>query len=137
MGQNNQEYRMKNWATCSSIRSFARTAHSFTCSTLLASRTDAHEAKALVATPGNFCPATAIATAVPTLLQQKLQPQPQLFLALLTALPFLFIYLHLSSVFATIPDVTTYVATTSVSTPTPTPPFKSNQQLISTISPCF
>ena len=29
VGQNNQEYRLKYWATRSSIRSFARTAHSW------------------------------------------------------------------------------------------------------------
>ena len=32
VGQNNQEYRLKYWATRSSVRSFARTAHSFACS---------------------------------------------------------------------------------------------------------
>ena len=37
MGQNNQEYRLKYWVTRSSVRSFARTAHSFACSALLAS----------------------------------------------------------------------------------------------------
>ena len=37
MVDNSQEYRLENWATRSSIRSFARTAHSFTCSGLLAS----------------------------------------------------------------------------------------------------
>ena len=36
MGQNNQKYRLKYWATRSSVRSFARTAHSFACSALLA-----------------------------------------------------------------------------------------------------
>ena len=36
MGQNNQEYRLKYWATHSSVRSFACTAHSFACSRLLA-----------------------------------------------------------------------------------------------------
>ena len=36
VGQNNQEYRRKYWATRSSVRSFARTAHSFACSALLA-----------------------------------------------------------------------------------------------------
>ena len=36
MLQNNQEYRRKRWATRSSVRSFARTAHSFACSALLA-----------------------------------------------------------------------------------------------------
>ena len=36
VGQNNQEYRLKYWATRSSVRSFARTAHSFACSGLLA-----------------------------------------------------------------------------------------------------
>ena len=34
---NSQEYRLQNWATSSSVRSFARTAHSFACSGLLAS----------------------------------------------------------------------------------------------------
>ena len=29
VGQNNQEYRLKYWAIRSSVRSFARTAHSF------------------------------------------------------------------------------------------------------------
>ena len=33
---NKQEYRLKYWATRSSVRSFARTAHSFTCFGLLA-----------------------------------------------------------------------------------------------------
>ena len=33
---NSQEYRLKYWVTRSSIRSFARTAHSFACSGLLA-----------------------------------------------------------------------------------------------------
>ena len=37
MGPNNQEYRLQYWATQSSVRSFARTAHSFACSALLAS----------------------------------------------------------------------------------------------------
>ena len=37
VGQNNQESRLKYWATRSSVRSFARTAHSFACSGLLAS----------------------------------------------------------------------------------------------------
>ena len=37
MGQNNQEHRLKYWATRSSVRSFARTAHSFTYFGLLAS----------------------------------------------------------------------------------------------------
>jgi len=37
VGQINQEYRLKYWATCSSVRLFARTAHSFICSALLAS----------------------------------------------------------------------------------------------------
>ena len=37
MVENNQEYRLKYWATRSSIRSFAHTAHSFACSGLLAS----------------------------------------------------------------------------------------------------
>ena len=36
MGQINQDYRLKYWATRSSVRSFARTAHSFACSALLA-----------------------------------------------------------------------------------------------------
>ena len=36
VGQNNQKYRLKYWATRSSVRSFARTAHSFACSGLLA-----------------------------------------------------------------------------------------------------
>ena len=35
MGQSNQELRLKYWATRSSIRLFARTAHSFACSGLL------------------------------------------------------------------------------------------------------
>ena len=35
--QNIQKYRLKYWASCSSIHSFARTTHSFACSTLLAS----------------------------------------------------------------------------------------------------
>ena len=39
VGQNSQEYRLKYWATRSSLRSFARTAHSFACSTLLTSLT--------------------------------------------------------------------------------------------------
>ena len=39
VGQNNQEYRLKYWATRSSVLSFARTAHSFACSELLASLT--------------------------------------------------------------------------------------------------
>merc|ERR1719414_494713 len=37
VGQNNQKSRLQYWATRSYIRSFARTAHSFTCSGLLAS----------------------------------------------------------------------------------------------------
>ena len=37
MVENSQEYRLKYWATRSSVRSFARTAHSFACSGLLAS----------------------------------------------------------------------------------------------------
>ena len=37
VGQNDPEYRLKYWATCSSIRSFARTAHLFPRSALLAS----------------------------------------------------------------------------------------------------
>ena len=37
VGQINEKYRLKHRATRSSICSFARTAHSFTCSTLLAS----------------------------------------------------------------------------------------------------
>ena len=37
VGQNNQEYRLEYRATRSSVRSFARTAHSFACSALLAS----------------------------------------------------------------------------------------------------
>ena len=37
VGQNNQKYRRKYWATRSSVRSFTRTAHSFACSGLLAS----------------------------------------------------------------------------------------------------
>ena len=37
MVQNSQEYRLKYWATRSSVHSFARTAHSFACSGLLAS----------------------------------------------------------------------------------------------------
>merc|ERR1719259_67793 len=37
MVQNNQKSRGKYWATRSSVRSFARTAHSFACSGLLAS----------------------------------------------------------------------------------------------------
>ena len=37
LGQNNQEYRLNYWATCSSVCFFARTAHSFACSTLCAS----------------------------------------------------------------------------------------------------
>ena len=37
VGQNNQEYRLKYWATCSSIRLFAGIAHSFACSALFAS----------------------------------------------------------------------------------------------------
>ena len=36
VGQNKQEYRLKYWATCSSIHSFGCTAHSFACSALLA-----------------------------------------------------------------------------------------------------
>ena len=36
VGQNNQKYRLKYRATRSSVRSFARTAHSFACSELLA-----------------------------------------------------------------------------------------------------
>ena len=35
--QNRQKYRLQYWATCSSVRSFACTAHSFACSGLLAS----------------------------------------------------------------------------------------------------
>ena len=35
--QNNQEYRLKYWATRSSVLPIIRTAHSFACSTLLAS----------------------------------------------------------------------------------------------------
>ena len=34
MGENSQEYRLKYWATRSSVRSFARTAHSFAASLL-------------------------------------------------------------------------------------------------------
>ena len=37
MVDNSQEYRLKYWATRSSVRSFARTAHSFACCGLLAS----------------------------------------------------------------------------------------------------
>ena len=37
MVENSQEYRLKYWATRSFVRSFARTAHSFACSGLLAS----------------------------------------------------------------------------------------------------
>ena len=37
MVDNSQEYRLKYWATCSSDRSFTRTANSFTYSGLLAS----------------------------------------------------------------------------------------------------
>ena len=37
VGQNRQEYRLEYWATHSSVHSFACTAHSFACSTLLAS----------------------------------------------------------------------------------------------------
>ena len=37
VGQNNQEYRVRYWATRSSIRSFACTAYSFACTVLLAS----------------------------------------------------------------------------------------------------
>ena len=37
VGQNNQESRQQYWATRSSVRLFARTAHSFACSALLAS----------------------------------------------------------------------------------------------------
>ena len=37
MVQNNQELRRKYWATCLSVCSFARTAHSFACSRLLSS----------------------------------------------------------------------------------------------------
>ena len=37
MGQNKQKSRRRYWATRSSVRSFARTAHSFACSVLLAS----------------------------------------------------------------------------------------------------
>ena len=37
MVENSQEYRLKHWATRSSVRSFVRTAHSFVCSRLLAS----------------------------------------------------------------------------------------------------
>ena len=36
MGQINQEYRLKYWATSSSVRSFTRTVLSFACSALLA-----------------------------------------------------------------------------------------------------
>ena len=36
VGQNNQESRLEYWATRSSVRSFARTAHSFACSALVA-----------------------------------------------------------------------------------------------------
>ena len=37
MVQNNQKYKRKFWATCSSDRSFARTVHLFACSALLPS----------------------------------------------------------------------------------------------------
>ena len=37
MVDNSQEYRLQYWATRSSVHSFARTAHSFACSGLLAS----------------------------------------------------------------------------------------------------
>ena len=37
MVDDSQEYRLQYWATCSSVRSFARTAHSFACPGLLAS----------------------------------------------------------------------------------------------------
>ena len=37
MVDNSQEYRLKYWATRSSVRSFARSVHSFACSALLAS----------------------------------------------------------------------------------------------------
>ena len=36
MVENSQKYRLKYWATRSSVRSFARTTHSFACSVLLA-----------------------------------------------------------------------------------------------------
>ena len=36
VGQNNQEYRLKYWATHSSVYLFTSTAHSFACSALLA-----------------------------------------------------------------------------------------------------
>ena len=36
VGQNNQEYRLKYWATRSSVRSFTHTTHLFACSALLA-----------------------------------------------------------------------------------------------------
>ena len=39
VGQNDQEYRLQYWATRSSVRSFARTAHSFTCSALCSALT--------------------------------------------------------------------------------------------------
>ena len=39
MVDNSQEYRLKYWATRSSVCSFNRTAHSFACSGLLASLT--------------------------------------------------------------------------------------------------
>ena len=42
MGQNNQEYRLEHWATCLSVRSFARTAHSFACSAAALIRSLAH-----------------------------------------------------------------------------------------------
>ena len=37
VSQNNQEYRLKNWATRLSVRLFAHTSHSFACSVLLVS----------------------------------------------------------------------------------------------------
>ena len=37
--QNNQKYRLKYWATHSSVRLFARTAHSFACTALLTALT--------------------------------------------------------------------------------------------------
>ena len=42
MVDNSQEYRLKYWATRSSIRSFTRTAHSFACFGLLRSRPPLH-----------------------------------------------------------------------------------------------
>ena len=58
VGQINQKYRLKYWATRSSVRSFARSAHSFACFALLAllarSATLTSHARSLTSLPGSW-----------------------------------------------------------------------------------